>query len=124
MSAHVPPPAFGLGDRLLAFVVSLLVGGVAVHAATHVVAERRSYADALLTALLAALAWALLEPIPLVGVLVAAVAWVGVVRWRYRLGWFRSVGVGVVAWAAAVVVLAAIELVGIGGVTALGVPGT
>lgn len=121
---HAPPGPIGIADRLLTVVASLLVGGVALHAATHVVAEGRRFAHAALTALLGALAWALLEPIPLVGALLAAVAWVAVVRWRYRLGWLRSAAVGVAAWAAAVVVLAALETVGVGPVTALGVPGT
>ncbi|ELY65911.1 hypothetical protein [Natrinema versiforme] len=106
----MPPPAqpvpIGLEDRLLAFAVSLLIGGAALHAGTHVVADARDYAHAVLTALLGALAW------------------IAVVKWRYRLGWLRSLGVSAAAWAAAVVVLAALELLGIGSVSALGVPGT
>ncbi|MFD1565118.1 hypothetical protein ACFR99_16390 [Haloarchaeobius amylolyticus] len=117
------PPSLGIEDRLLAFAVSLLVGGVALHVGTHVVADARDYAHAVLTALLGALVWAVLEQVPLLGGLLALLAWVAIVRWRYRLGWLRSAGVGVVAWTAAVVVLAALELVGIGSVSALGVPG-
>ncbi|WP_408956815.1 hypothetical protein [Natrinema sp. 74] len=123
MPAPASPMPIGLGDRLLAFIVSLLVGGVALHAGTHVVAETRDYAHAVLTALCGALVWALLEPIPLLGGALAIVAWVAVLEWRYRLGWPRSAVVGVAAWAAAVVVLAALELIGIGPVSALGVPG-
>ncbi|ELZ19477.1 hypothetical protein [Natrinema limicola] len=117
------PPSLGIEDRLLAFSVSLLVGGVALHVGTHVVADARDYAHAVLTALLGAVVWAVLESVPLLGGLLALIAWVAIVRWRYRLGWLRSAGVGVVAWTAAVVVLAALELVGIGSVSALGVPG-
>jgi len=87
------------------------------------VADARDYGHAVLTALLGALVWALLEPIPLLGGLLAIVAWVAVVKWRYRLGWIGSIAIGIAAWAAAVVVLAALELVGIGSVSALGVPG-
>ncbi|MDF9747164.1 hypothetical protein [Natrinema salsiterrestre] len=123
MPTPAPSMAIGLEDRLLAFAVSLLVGGVALHAATHVVADTRDYAHAVLTALLGALAWAVLEWVPLLGGVLAAIAWVAVVKWRYRLGWIRSGAVGITAWAAAVVVLAALELVGIGSVSALGVPG-
>ncbi|WP_226483072.1 hypothetical protein [Natrinema amylolyticum] len=118
------PAAIGLEDRLLTFVVSLLVGGVALHAGTHVLADGRDYAHAVLTALLGALAWALLEPIPLIGGALALVTWVAIVKRRYRLGWLRTAGVGVATWAAAVVVLATLEIVGIGSVSALGVPGT
>ncbi|WP_222916044.1 hypothetical protein [Natrinema sp. SYSU A 869] len=117
------PTAIGLEDRLLTFVVSLLVGGVALHASTHVLADAQDYAHAVLTALLGALAWALLEPIPLIGGALAIVTWVAIVKRRYRLGWLQTAGVGVVTWTAAVVVLAALELIGISSVSALGVPG-
>ena len=118
-----PPASVGIEHRLLTFAISLLVGGGALHVGTHVVSDGQDFAHAVLTALLGAIVWALLEPVPLLGELLAIVAWIGVVRWRYQLGWLHSVGVAVVAWTAAVVVLAALELLGIGPVSALGVPG-
>jgi len=88
------------------------------------VADARDYGHAVLTALLGALVWALLEPIPLLGGLLAIVAWVAVVKWRYRLGWIGSICDRYRRLAAAAVVVpAALELVGIGSVSALGVPG-
>lgn len=119
------PPALGLEGRLVTFAASLLVGAAAIHVgATAVgVAGARGYGHAVLTALFGALVWGLLDGIPLLGGLLALVAWVGVVRWRYSGGWLRSAVVGVAAWIAAVVVLAALELFGIGAVSALGVPG-
>jgi hypothetical protein len=119
------PPLPGVEDRLVAFAASLLVGAGAIHAGATVVgvAGGRGYAHAVLTALVGALAWALLESVPLLGGLLALVAWVGVVRWRYDGGWLRSGAVGVAAWAAAVLVLAALDLFGVGAVSALGVPG-
>ncbi|WP_254766755.1 hypothetical protein [Salinilacihabitans rarus] len=117
------PAAVGLDDRLVTFAASLLLGGAAIHAGAYAVAEARSYADAVVTALLGALVWALFEPVPLLGGLLALVAWVGVVRWRYRSGWLRSAAIGVAAWAAAVVALAALDLLGLGAAGALGVPG-
>jgi hypothetical protein len=118
-----PLSPLGVEDRLLTFAVSLLVGGVAIHAGALVVSDARGYGHAVLTALVGAVVWTLLEPVPLVGGLLATVAWVGVVKWRYRGGWLRAVGVGVAAWAVAVVVLAALDLLGIGSMSALGVPG-
>ncbi|WP_248895355.1 hypothetical protein [Haloplanus halobius] len=114
----------GIEDRLLTFAVSLLVGGAAVHAGALVVSDARGYAHAVLTALLGAVVWALLEPVPLIGGLLATVAWVGVVNWRYDGGWLRAIGVGAIAWAAATLALAALDLLGVGAVSALGVPGT
>lgn len=118
-----PLPAVGAEDRLVTFAASLLVGGVAVHLGASLASDGRGLGHAVLTALLGAVVWALLEPIPLLGGLLAALAWVGVVKWRYRGGWLRAGAIGVVAWVAAVVVLAALELVGVGAVSALGVPG-
>ncbi|WP_299333574.1 hypothetical protein [Haloplanus sp.] len=119
------PPLHPLGveDRLLTLAVSLLVGGVAIHAGARVVSDARGYGHAVLTALVGAVVWALLEPVPLIGGLLATVAWVGVVRWRYRGGWLRSIGVGIAAWVVAVVVLATLEFLGVNGVSGLGVPG-
>lgn len=119
------PPTPGFEDRLVTFAASLLVGAGAIHAGAAAVgvADARGYAHAVLTALVGALVWALLDPIPLLGGLLALVAWIGVIRWRYAGGWLRSAVVGVVAWVAAVVALAALELVGVGAVSALGVPG-
>ncbi|WP_049924501.1 hypothetical protein [Halopiger djelfimassiliensis] len=138
-------PAVGVDTGSVTVVVSLLLGGAALHAGVQVAtdghADTAVYASAVLTALLGALAWAVLEPIPIVGGALALLAWVAVVKRRYRLGWLRAVAVAVVkrryrlgwlravavavaAWAAAVVARAALEVLGIEAVTALGVPGT
>ncbi|MDQ2055019.1 MULTISPECIES: hypothetical protein [Halobellus] len=126
-----PPPLAGGFDPLeglVVFAVSLLIGGAAIHvAAEHVVSRRRTasltFEHAILTALLGAVVWALLAWIPLVGSLLALAGWVSVIRWRYPGGWVKAGVTGAAAWAAAVVTLAALELLGISAVSALGVPG-
>lgn len=120
---------FGPFEGLVVFVVSLLIGGAAIHIAVkHVVYRGKpgglTFEHAIVTALLGAVAWALLAWIPLIGSLLALVGWIGVIRWRYPGGWITAGIVGASAWAAAVVVLAALELLGVGSVSALGVPGT
>jgi len=105
------------------FAASLLVGGVAIHVAATQVGAAGEYGDAVLTALLGAVVWSLLDGVPLVGGLVALVAWVAVIKWRYPVGWLRASLVGVGAWAVATVVLAALALLGVGSLDALGVPG-
>jgi hypothetical protein len=125
-----PPFAGGFApfEGIVVFAVSLLIGGAAIHvAARHVVYRGKpggklTYEHAVLTALLGAVAWALLAWIPVVGSLLALAGWVGVIRWRYPGGWAKAGVTGAAAWAAAVVVLAALELLGIGSVSALGVP--
>lgn len=130
-SAFRPSTAPGLDPLggLLVFAASLLVAGFAIHVATNRVVfsdepVNWTYGYAVLTALLGALAWGLLSWIPVLGAIVALIAWIAVIRWRYPGGWVRSAIVGVVAWGAAVIVVAALELVGFGAVSALGVPGT
>jgi len=120
----MPPIAVpGVEDRLVTFVASALTGGVAIHAGALIASDGRGYAHAVLTALVGAVVWALLEPVPVIGGLLALVAWIAVIRWRYRGGWLRAVVTGTAAWAAAVVVLAALDLFGVGSMSALGVPG-
>lgn len=111
-------------DSVVVFAGSLLVGGVAIHVAASHLVDAGDYGDAVLTALLGALAWGLLDGVPLVGGLLALAAWIVVIKWRYPVGWLRAGGVGVAAWAVATVVLAALALVGVGSFEALGVPGT
>lgn len=113
----------GIGERLLSVLLGLLVGGLALFAGSKFLAEPRGYDHAVLTAIIGAVAWALLAPIPLLGPVIALVAWVGILKWRYPVGWLRAAGVGAAAWAAAVVVIAALELVGVDAVSAIGVPG-
>ncbi|MCG1003328.1 MULTISPECIES: hypothetical protein [Halobacterium] len=118
-----PAQASPVGDSVVVFAGSLLVGGVAIHVAANYVAGAGEYGDAVLTALFGAVAWALLDGVPLVGGLLALVAWVAVIKWRYPVGWTRAGIIGVAAWAVATVVLAALALLGVGSLGALGVPG-
>lgn len=115
------PP--GVDEPLLGLLLGLLVGGLALFVAGRFVAEGRGYDHAVLTAALGALAWAFLSPIPLVGSAVALVAWVAVLKWRYPVGWPRAAAVGAAAWVVAVVVVAALGLLGVPVTGAVGVPG-
>jgi hypothetical protein len=126
LTAVVPPAQTtgGFDDSLVVFAGSLLVGGVAIHVAANHVADVYDYGDAVLTALLGAIVWALLDGVPLVGPVLALVAWVGVIKWRYPVGWTRAGVIGIAAWAIATVVLAALALIGVGSLDAVGVPGT
>jgi len=110
-------------ERLLGLAAGLLVGGLALFVGSRFVTEATGYDHAVFTALIGALAWSLLSPIPLLGPVIALAAWIAILRWRYPVGWLRAGGVGVAAWVVAVVVLAALELVGVHTISAIGVPG-
>jgi hypothetical protein len=107
----------------LAFVVALLVGGLAIYVSARVVAGVDDYGRAVFTALLGAIAWALTAWVPLIGPILALVAWVWVIKWRYPGGWTDAAIVGLGAWLAALVILFALSTVLQIDVGAFGVPG-
>lgn len=108
---------------IVAFVVALLVGGLAIYISASIVADVQDYSHAVVTALLGAIAWALTSWIPLVGPLIALLAWVWVINWRYRGGWVDAAIIGVVAWLSALVIIFVLNSVLDLGVGAFGVPG-
>lgn len=118
-------------SSVLVFVVSLLVGGAAIHIGAVFALKGRDYKHAVVTALLGSLAWTGVEvAFALVDVdlgalasLLALVVWVGVVKWRYRASWLRAGLIGVFAWIAALLVLSVLSALGITAADAYGVPG-
>ena len=108
---------------IVSFVVALLVGGLGIYISGRVVADVDDYSHAVVTALVGAIAWAIGSLIPVVGSLVALVAWVWVINRRYPGGWVTAAIIGVVAWAATLAVIFVLNGVLDLGITALGVPG-
>lgn len=108
---------------IVAFVVALLIGGLAIYASARIVVDVDDYGHAVVTALLGAVGWALTAWIPLIGPVIALVVWVGVINWRYPGGWTKAGLIGVVAWLSALVILFVVNAVFRIGVGAFGVPG-
>ncbi|SDX76102.1 hypothetical protein [Halopenitus persicus] len=108
---------------IVSFVVALLVGGLAIYAGARVIADVDDYSHAVITALIGAVAWALVSWVPLVGPLIALVVWVGVINWRYPGGWGQAAIIGLVAWIAALVILFVLNGLLSLGIGAFGVPG-
>jgi len=108
---------------IVSFVVALLVGGLGIYVSGRIVADVDDYSHAVVTALLGAVAWAIGSLIPLIGSAVALVVWVWVIKWRYPGGWKDAAIMGLVAWAAALVVIAVLNGVLGLGISAFGVPG-
>ncbi len=116
--------------NLVVLVVSLLVGGLAIHFGAAFALKGGDYTHAVVTAALGGVAWWLvglamadLEGVPpAVASFVALAVWVWVIRRRYRAGWVRAALIGLFAWLAALFVLAVLASGGIRGVDAYGVP--
>lgn len=77
-------------DTLVVFVISLLVGATGIYIGARVVTDTNDFTYAIITALIASIVWAgvalLLGWIPFLGPLVALVAYLGVINWRYPGG--------------------------------------
>ena len=114
-------------DSLSVFVVSLLVGATGIYAGARVATGVDSFGRAVVTALVGSIVWSvvgfLFGWIPLLGPVLALLAYVGVVNWRYPGGWLTAAVVAGVAVLASSVVLYALGVVGLVGFDALGVPG-
>jgi hypothetical protein len=114
--------ATALVGSVVAFVIALLIGGLAIYLSARVIADVDDYGHAVVTALVGAIAWALTAWIPLVGPLIALIVWIAVINWRYPGGWLKAVLIGIVAWVAALAILFVVNMVLDLGIGAFGVP--
>ena len=108
---------------LVAFVIALLVGGLAIYLSARFVIDVDDYSRAVVTAFLGAVGWAVTSWIPLIGPVIALVVWVGIINWRYPGGWIDALLIALLALVASLVVLYLLALIGIGDFEAIGVPG-
>jgi len=125
--APIPAQSVPISGSLITFVVSLLVGGLGIYLGASVLADEDDYGHAVVTALVGALVWAvaaaLLGWVPLVGPFVGLLAYLAVIKWRYRGGWLTAAGIALVAWIASLVVMSLLASTGVGGFDVVGVPG-
>lgn len=108
---------------IVSFVVALLIGGLAIYISARVVVDVDDYSHAVITAFVGAIAWAIGSLVPLIGSVIALIAWIWVIKWRYPGGWMAAILIGAVAWVAALIVLFLLNSVLGLGITAFGVPG-
>ncbi|WP_332898567.1 hypothetical protein [Haladaptatus sp. CMSO5] len=113
----------GVIDSLIVFVVGLLVGGFGLYVGARVLADIDDYGHAVVTALIGAVVWAILSFIPLIGTLLALIAYIAVVNWRYPGGWGSAIGIALVAWVTATIVLFLLGALRIISLGAIGIPG-
>lgn len=116
-----------LVDSLVVFVVSLLIGAAGIYLGARVIVDADDYTYAIVTALIGAAVWvivaALVGWIPFLGPLLALIAYVAVINWRYPGDWGAAAGIALVAWIASLVILYVLALLNVFAFDALGVPG-
>ena len=116
-----------LVDSIIVLVISFLVGTLGIYVGARVMTGVESLGKAAITAIIGAVVWTvfaiLFGWIPLLGPLLALIAYVGVVNWQYPAGWGTAAAIALIAWVAAIVILYVLAFVGLVGFDALGVPG-
>lgn len=116
-----------LVDSLVVFVVSLLIGALGIYVGARVMADVDDYTYALVTALIATLVWTIVGFffgwIPFLGPLLALIAYVAVLNYRYPGGWGNAVGIALIAWVSSLIVLYALAVFGVTTFEAAGVAG-
>ncbi|AEH37650.1 hypothetical protein Halxa_3035 [Halopiger xanaduensis SH-6] len=114
-------------DNLVVFGVSLLIGALGIYAGAKVIVDSSDYTYAIITALIGAIIWGVvglfLGWIPLLGPLLAFVAYLAVINSRYPGGWVDAAAITLIAWVSVLVVLYVLAVLGVTAFDAVGVPG-
>ncbi len=109
------------------FLVSLLIGALGIYVGARVIVGAGDYDHAIVTALIGAIVWAVVGFfvgwIPLLGPLLALIAYIAVINVRYPGDWTAAAMIGVVAWVTVLIALYVLAAVGVTGFEAVGVPG-
>ena len=114
-------------SAVFVFLISLLIGTAAIHLGAQVMIDRDTgFLRAAVTALIGAIVYALigffLGWIPFLGPLLMLIAWIGIINLQYPGGWGTAIGIGLIAWIVAILILFALNTLGIITPEALGVP--
>lgn len=114
--------------NLVVLVVSLFIGGLGIYVGAALLADSRDYGHAVVTAAFGAIVWwlvgGLVGDMQLLGSVITLLAYLAVIKWRYRTGWITAGGIALVAWIAALVVLTLLADAGVTDYSAIGIPST
>ncbi|WP_255196169.1 hypothetical protein [Halorarius litoreus] len=114
-------------ESAFVFIISFIIGTIGIYVGARIITETESFGKAAVTALIGAIVWVvvafLFGWIPLLGPLLALIAYVGVVNWQYPAGWGSAAVISLIAWITSIIILYALALVGFVQFSAFGVPG-
>ncbi|HET7324256.1 MAG TPA: hypothetical protein VFJ06_07990 [Halococcus sp.] len=113
---------------IVVFVVSIIIGSIGIYAGVRLVADSSiGFGSAVITALLGVIVYTIFgffQFIPILGPILLLILWIGVINLRYPGGWGTAFGIGFVAWIVSLIIMYLIvTFLGIGELSALGVPG-
>lgn len=120
-----PLQVSGIVGSLVLFVVSLLIGALGIYIGARVIVDYDDYTYAIITALVGAIVYAVVSfivPFGFLGLILALVAYLAIINWRYPGGWGEAIAITVVAWLAVVIVVWLLGVVGIVTPEATGIP--
>lgn len=114
-------------DSVVVVLVSLLIGGLGIHVGAILIVGKSEYGSAVLTAILGAIVWGvfghLFGDVRYVGPALVLLAYLAVIKLRYRASWIEAGGIALVAWIASLAVLWVLAETGWTSFGAVGVPG-
>jgi len=114
-------------DSIVVLIVSFLIGAVGIHVGARVITGKNNFSYAVGTALIGALIWSLVDyffgGLPLLGPALVLLAYLWVIKRRYRTGWITAAGIALVAWVASLAVLYVLASADLTAFRAIGVPG-
>lgn len=109
------------------FVVSLLIGAIGIYVGARITTGVEDYTYAIVTALIGAVVWVVISFlfgwIPLLGPILALLAYIAVINWRYPGGWVDALTIAAIAWLSAFIVLYVLGMLEIASFEAMGIPG-
>lgn len=112
-------------DSLVVFLVSLLIGALGIYVGARVIVGYEDYTYAIVTALVGAVVYAIVSfvvPFGWLGLILALIAYLAIINWRYPGGWGEAIAITLVAWLAVVVVMWLLGALGIVTPEATGIP--
>lgn len=112
-------------DSIVVFLVSLLIGALGIYIGAKVIVGYEDYTYAIVTALVGAIVYAVVSfivPFGWLGLILALIAYLAIINWRYPGGWGEAIAITLVAWLAVVIVVWLLGVLGIVTPEATGIP--
>lgn len=123
----IPREPMATIDSIIIFLVNLVIGGIGIYTGAKIVTGKSDFGYAIVTALIGAVVWSvasfILGPLAGLGAILALLAWIAVINYRYSGSWINAIMIGLVSWLAVLVTLMLLSVLGVTSFSAIGIPG-